>query len=205
MINDPPTDDQILEAVKREFLDGVRENIFPPDIRSFNDLHDYTDANMIADELTTRREDVTGENWADFFYPIQDRFTAWLHTTEAAMAINEVIATKAAIPATVAADRTRTLAALYAEEIQALESAGWESVQPVGTGGGCTAIQAHKGQRYLLATDGDHALVRGRDDEQSTGWLLALYDTDCDDEAIASAEAPTLMSALSRALTTQQM
>lgn len=77
--------------------------------------------------------------------------------------------TKAAIPASATSDRARTLTTLYAEEIQALESAGWESVHPVGTGGGCTAIQAHKGQRYLLATDGDHALVRGRDDEQSTG------------------------------------
>ncbi|ATL69861.1 hypothetical protein CRH09_30510 [Nocardia terpenica] len=111
--------------------------------------------------------------------------------------------TKAAIPAAAAADRARTLTTLYTEEIQALESAGWESVHPVGTGGGCTAIQAHKGQRYLLATDGDHALVRGRDDEQSTGWLLSLYDTHCADGAIASAEAPTLMSALTRALAAQ--
>ncbi len=111
--------------------------------------------------------------------------------------------TKAAIPATAAADHTRTLTTLYAEEIQALESAGWESVHPVGTGDGCTAIEAHKGHRYLLATDGDHALVRGRDDEQPTGWLVSLYDTQCDDEAIAYAEAYTLMSALARALAAQ--
>lgn len=122
MINDPPTDEEILEAVKREFLNGVRDDVFPPGIGSFSDLHNYTDANMIADELTTRRCDVTGESWADFFYPIQDRFTAWLHTTEAEVAIHEVIATKAAIPATAAADRARTLTTLYAEEIQSLKS-----------------------------------------------------------------------------------
>ncbi|WP_280386464.1 hypothetical protein [Nocardia wallacei] len=200
MINDPPTDEEILEAVKREFLDGVMDNVFPPGIASFSDLHDYTDANMIADELTTRRCNATGEIWTDLFSKIQERFTAWLHTTEAEAAIHEVIATKAAIPAAATADRVPALSMLYAEEIQALESAGWESVHPVGTGGGCTAIEAHKGQRYLLATDGDHALVRGRDDEQSTGWLLSLYDIHREGDAIAYAEAPTLMSALTRAL-----
>jgi hypothetical protein len=75
---DVPTDEEILDAVKREFLDGIRDSIFPCTVSSFDELQDFTDANMIANDLTTRRSEMTGEKWADFFPSIQDGFTAWL-------------------------------------------------------------------------------------------------------------------------------
>jgi len=203
-----PTDDEILDAVKREYLEGVLDDIFPSGIVAFSDLHDYTDANMIAYELTTRRADVTGEKWVDFFYPIQDRFTAWLQTPEAEVAIGEVIAKKRlADRAAAVADDIQALIVLYSEEIHALESAGWQDVRPIRAGGTCTALQASKGQRHILATDGEHALVRGRDDpddEESTGWCVSLYGADTDGEALADTDAPTLIQAVNRALAAAQ-
>jgi hypothetical protein len=85
------SDAEILEAVKAEFLEGVLDGIFPPTVTSFNDLHDHTDANMIADELTSRRARITQQSWSEFFYPIEDKFTEWLATDEARKAIGEQV------------------------------------------------------------------------------------------------------------------
>ncbi|OBF67496.1 hypothetical protein A9X06_04905 [Mycobacterium sp. 852002-51759_SCH5129042] len=77
------SDAEILAEIQRVFLDGVRDETFPATVTSFGDLHDHVDANLIADELVTRRTQLTTQPWHELITPIQDMFTTWLSTADA--------------------------------------------------------------------------------------------------------------------------
>lgn len=93
--------------------------------------------------------------------------------------------------------RAATLA--YADELLYLETHGWSEAHPTGTGGGCTALEAKCRDMVLTATDGDHCLVRGREDgEQSDGWLVTIMHESYDEDLYG--EGATLTEAVRSAL-----
>lgn len=76
-----PTDAEILEAIQTEVLDLIRRGWIHPTIQNFGHLHQYCDANQLADHLVSARES-SGARFGDFMPPIQDAFTRWLITPE---------------------------------------------------------------------------------------------------------------------------
>jgi hypothetical protein len=65
---------KVVAAIEAE----IREFVEPGQVRTFSELHDICDANMIGHEEVLRHENEFGANWIDFINGVQDEVDAWL-------------------------------------------------------------------------------------------------------------------------------
>jgi enolase len=74
------------ELMKAEITALIEDGTIPADVQTFAQLHDYVDANMLADDLfpgptdeeTEEEADARREANADVFNPASDAVNAWL-------------------------------------------------------------------------------------------------------------------------------
>lgn len=69
----------VVAATKAEILADIANGTVPETVSSFSELHDYTDANMYADELICNRL-MEGDEYLTFINAITDEVDVWLRT-----------------------------------------------------------------------------------------------------------------------------
>ena len=130
-----------------EILQDMREGRIPTSVRTFSELHDYVDANeyggTVADDLTVSE-----------VVDLQDRVSAAMSTAAWQRDVLDVV------------DYFRGRIA------DALRGVGLDC-HVIGTGGGCEALSVRVGDREVLVTDADDALI------QTGGpYAVGLYEYD---------------------------
>jgi len=67
----------VVAAAKAEILADIANGTVPETVSSFSELHDYTDANMYADELICNRL-MEGDEYLTFNNAVTDEVDVWL-------------------------------------------------------------------------------------------------------------------------------
>jgi hypothetical protein len=83
---DFPTVPATVEAIKAEITELITDGTVPATVKSFSELHDYVDANMLAEDIFPAQPDFDDDDavqdWFDkaieILNPAQDVVSAWL-------------------------------------------------------------------------------------------------------------------------------
>lgn len=86
-VTEYPAVQPVVAAMKAEILDLIKDGTVPETVSSFSELHDYIDANMLAEDLFPSDvdfydDDATEAHFArviEVLNPAQDEVNVWLH------------------------------------------------------------------------------------------------------------------------------
>lgn len=81
-----PTVQAVVVEMKKEILDLIKLQVIPANVSSFSELHDYIDANMLAEDIFPPQPDFTDDDAVEAYYekaneifnPASTQVSLWL-------------------------------------------------------------------------------------------------------------------------------
>jgi hypothetical protein len=73
-----PTVEEVVLLARGQILEDMRRGLVPSHCDSFEELHDYTDANLYGNIGDHRYSFPSVEAWCEWANEVQDQLDAWL-------------------------------------------------------------------------------------------------------------------------------